>query len=243
MINDQNIDDSGKKISQIFAPNLLNPYYFIRSGLLKGIREFSSDLKGVLLDFGCGSKPYRSLFQVEGYIGLDYENPGHPHDNEHIDVFYDGKRIPFENDYFDAVLCTEVVEHVFNIEVVLKELNRVVKPGGKLLVTCPFVWNEHEVPHDFARYSKFGLTHLFENNGFELIRFKKSGHFISTIHQLMNLYFYELSKGKWYKIMPLRIAYKLFIYGGINLSGLFWSAVLPKNNTLYLNNIALFVKK
>ncbi len=241
-------DESGltknkNKIPSGFTPNLFHPYYFIRKGLLRGIANLAPELNGTLLDFGCGSKPYHSLFHVEKYIGIDFENPGHSHENEHIDFFYDGENIPFENHSFDSILCTEVVEHIFNIEVVLKELNRVLKPGGKILITCPFVWNEHEIPHDFARYSKFGIKHIFEKYGFEMINYEASGNFITTIFQLINLYFFQLAKGKWYKIMPIRIAYKCIIYGGINFLGLFWNAILPNNKSLYLNNIALFVKK
>lgn len=235
--------NNNKTLLPDFQPGLLNPFYFIRSGLLKGIKEYCKDLDGILLDFGCGSKPYQSLFNVKEYIGLDYENPGHPHENEQIDVFYDGENIPFDNQFFDCILCTEVIEHVFNPEIVLSELNRVLKPGGKLLITCPFAWNEHEVPHDYARYSRFALEYLLEKNGFEMVSFSKNGHFISTLFQLFNLYFFERSAGKWYKILPLRIAYKVFVYGLVNLSGLFFSKILPKNESLYLNNIALFKKK
>ena len=53
------------------------------------------------MDFGCGSKPYKSLFNVEEYLGVDYYNEGHPHENEQIDVFYDGKNLPFPDNYFD----------------------------------------------------------------------------------------------------------------------------------------------
>ena len=98
------------------------------------------------MDFGCGTKPYRTFFQVEEYVGVDFENPGHPHDNEQIDIFYDGKNIPLPDGYFDSVLSSEVFEHVFNIDEVLAEINRVMKSDGKLLITCPFAWNEHEVP-------------------------------------------------------------------------------------------------
>jgi ubiquinone/menaquinone biosynthesis C-methylase UbiE len=119
------------------------------------------------LDFGCGCKPYESLFSnASQYTGLDFESEGHPYANEKIDLFYDGKSIPFKNAHFDAVFSSEVFEHVFNLEEIIPELNRVMKKGGKILVTCPFVWNEHEVPIDYARYTLFALNHLFEKKRF-----------------------------------------------------------------------------
>lgn len=225
-----------------FNPNLLNPFYFIRKGLFTSIERYSSSLSGKMLDFGCGSKPYRNLFVVNEYVGLDYENPGHPHENEQIDIFYDGKNIPFGDEYFDSVLCSEVFEHVFNLPIVLAEISRTTKIGGHVLITCPFVWNEHEIPNDYARYTKFALISLMEKHGFQCIQFSKSGNFILVIFQLINLYFFELTKGKWYRITILRVLYKIFGFGLFNCLGLFFDFILPNNKSLYLNNIALFRK-
>src|SRR5438128_2576758 len=97
-----------EKISFEFDPNITYPAYLTRNRLLKYIAAYTPELKGLLMDFGCGSKPYRPLFEVDKYIGIDFENPGHPHLNEQIDVFYDGKKIPFQDDYFDAVFSSEV---------------------------------------------------------------------------------------------------------------------------------------
>lgn len=225
-----------------FNPSLLSPFYFIRKGLLKNIEKYSDSLSGKMLDFGCGSKPYRNLFVVDEYVGLDYENPGHSHENEQIDVFYNGKDIPFSNGYFDSVLCSEVFEHVFNLPVVLSEISRTTIKGGHVLVTCPFVWNEHEIPNDYARYTKFALINMMEDYGFECIEFSKSGNFILVIFQLINLYLFELTKSNWYKITALRVLYKIFGFGLFNCLGLFFNIILPDNKSLYLNNIALFRK-
>lgn len=166
-----------------------NPYYLIKKNVFEAIRENASQLNGVLLDFGCGSKPYRDRFKhVEDYVGLDFDNPGHDHKNENVDVFYDGKRIPFTDSYFDAVLSCEVFEHVFDLEASLKELNRVMKASGKMLVTCPFVWHLHEEPNDFARYTPHALRYLFERNGFEILKIEQRGDFRDVYHQLSILY-------------------------------------------------------
>lgn len=231
------------KVPKEFNPSIFHPFYFIRKGLLKGIAQHAHKMNGKLLDFGCGSKPYQSLFNVDEYIGVDFENPGHSHENEQIDFYYDGKHLPFENSAFDHVLCSEVVEHVFNFNEVLQEINRVLKPNGTLLLTCPFVWSEHEVPHDFARYTQFALKDILEKNGFEILSFNKSGNFIKSGFQLFILYFYQQSKSKWLKIPPLRWLYKFIFYFILNIKGSFLSWLLPNNSSLYLNNIVLAVKK
>ncbi|HSV10126.1 MAG TPA: class I SAM-dependent methyltransferase [Hanamia sp.] len=229
-------------IKSDFAPSIINPFYIIRKSLLKNIRKFSGNLSGKIMDFGCGSKPYKNLFNAIEYIGVDFENEGHPHDNEQIDVYYNGKNLPFEDQYFDSVLCSEVVEHVFELTITLNEINRVMKTGGNILITCPFVWNEHEVPFDYARYTRFALKDILEKNGFEITHFAKSGNFITTITQLKVIYFYTAFGKQWYKHFIPRILFKFLFVLIPNSIGLFLNKLYPYNDTLYLNNV-LIAKK
>lgn len=157
---------------QSFQPNFLsvfiNPFFFLRKGLYRQIKKSSRHLQGEMLDFGCGRKPYKNLFQVNKYVGVDIEVSGHPHQNSEIDVFYDGKTIPFPDESFDSFFCSEVFEHVFNLEEIIIELKRILKPGGKGLITVPFAWPEHESPYDFARYTSFGIRSVLERNGLRI---------------------------------------------------------------------------
>lgn len=176
-------------INRSFRPGLNNPFYFIRRSLLRKVEKYAPLLSGKLLDFGCGSKPYQPFFNnVSEYTGLDYEGEGHSHANENVDVFYDGKRIPFNDGSFDSVFSSEVFEHVFNIEEILPEISRVMKKNGKMLITCPFAWPEHEVPADYARYTQFALKHIFEKHGFAILIMDKSGHFNMAISQMRMVY-------------------------------------------------------
>ena len=157
---------------QFFSPGwigiFVNPFYFARAGLRDAMVEFSPGLSGSLLDIGCGSKPYRSLFNVDAYIGLDIDSEN-SRKRGVADQLYDGGEFPFPNDFFDSALCNQVLEHVFNPDEFLSEIKRVLKPRGKLLLTVPFVWDEHEQPYDFARYSSFGLRALLVKQGFKII--------------------------------------------------------------------------
>lgn len=230
--------------SQSFQPGFLgiflNPFYFIRRSLFLNIKEVAPKLSGRLLDFGCGRKPYENLFSVTEYIGIDMEQTGHEHKNSKIDVFYDGKNIPFPAESFDSVFCSEVFEHVFNLEEIIVEIKRVMKSGGKMLITVPFVWNEHEVPYDFGRYTSFGLRHLLEKNGFEIMELRKSGNFARVNFQLWALYFYSIINTKNTAVdFLLRM---LFIIP-INVIGTILLPLFPKNKTLYFNNVVLAVKK
>lgn len=226
-----------------YNPDLFHPYYIIRKNLFKKVSEYSSYMKGDLLDFGCGSKPYKSLFKVDCYTGLDFENEGHSHDFEEIDVIYNGKEIPFPDRRFDSVLSTEVFEHIFNLPEVLKEINRVMKPGAHLIITCPFVWNEHEVPYDYARYTLFAIKDMTEKCGFEIVHQQKSGNFILALSQLWVLYFYQNFYGKIRRFFLTRWLFTFFFIFLPNICGSFFNMLLPKNDTLYLNNVVVLRKK
>jgi len=175
---------------QAFQPSLLgiftNPSYIIRSRLLREIAAAAPKMRGRIMDLGCGSKPYRDLFNsAESYTGVDVAQGGHSHADSKIDVFYDGHHLPFEDQRFDAVVSFEVLEHVFNLQEVLAEVHRVMKPSGVLFVTVPFAWPEHEQPYDYARYTSFGITHEFCQAGFQIECVAKTGGPILALFQLL----------------------------------------------------------
>lgn len=227
----------------LFQPTFLglffNPFFIIRSGLYKGVSQFSNHMRGKLLDFGCGSKPYKALFSVSEYVGTDIEVSGHDHRHEEIDVYYDGETLPFADESFDSIFSSEVFEHVFNLSQILNELHRVLRPGGRMLLTVPFVWDEHEIPYDFARYTSFGLKHILQEKGFIVVQEKKTTNYVSTICQMWAAYVYQ-------HIFPqrkvLRIALTPLFITPITLSGLFLSAILPKNTNFFHNNVMVVQK-
>src|SRR5687768_16959010 len=88
-----------------FVSLFINPFYFIRRALYQALQKEAPLLSGRLMDFGCGRKPYEELFRVSQYIGIDVEQTGHDHALSRVDVYYDGKTIPFDNAHFDAVFC------------------------------------------------------------------------------------------------------------------------------------------
>lgn len=225
-----------------FKPGLSHPFYFMRRGLYVGISRQAAALRGRMMDFGCGTKPYRSLFDVEEYTGVDFDNSGHPHAGEEIDIFYDGHSLPFPNGYFDSILSSEVFEHIFNLPDMLAELNRVMKMKGKMIITCPFVWNEHEVPFDFARYTRFALKHLLESRGFHVISEEKAGTFIQAIFQSWNLYWYSVLSSRARKRPVIRWTMKYLLFTPINIMGRFFNWLLPRNQSMYLSNIVLAEK-
>lgn len=232
-----------EKVPFDFNPGISHVAWLIRKRLLQGITQYAGSLSGSMMDFGCGSKPYRSLFSVTEYVGVDYQGQGHSHENEQIDFFYDGITLPFEAGRFDSIFSTEVFEHVFNLEHMLTELNRVLKQGGKMLVTCPFAICEHEVPNDFARYTSYGLKDLLERNGFKVLAFEKIGSASETISQLFISYFYlHVLRRFLGKIPVVRTAAHWILIPLLNIGAAVANVFSPRGKDLYMNNLVLVEK-
>lgn len=227
---------------QMFFPGWLgvfvNPFYFARAGLRDAMIDLAPELTGRLLDVGCGTKPYRVLFTVDAYVGLDIDSDA-SRQRGVADHLYDGKTFPFGDGSFDAVLCNEVLEHVFNPDRFLEEIARVLKPGGKLLLTAPFVWDEHEQPYDYARYSSFGLRALLARQRLEIVQYKKLGADPSTIFQLANAYLFKVIQGL---PRPITLLLTATVMALINLLGLLARRLLPGNPDLFLDHAVLAEK-
>ena len=158
----------------------LNPYFINRNGLFKEIKRFANNTEPNqrVLDVGCGLKPYKHLFKTDEYIGIDIETGGHSNQDKYVDKFYDGENIPYEDNSFDLLICTQVLEHAENPEKVLSECNRVLKGGGKAFFSMPFMYPEHEIPYDFQRYTQFKHAKNLKENGFHNNSIKKQRGFL-----------------------------------------------------------------
>jgi SAM-dependent methyltransferase len=162
--------------------NLFRPNFIEAFSLKYFIKTYSDEVSGNCLDVGCGAMPYKQFFDhCESYVGLEYQSEI-AKKSFSPDFFYDGVTFPFESDSFDSLVSFEVMEHVDDIEVFFSEIVRVLKPGGKMIVSVPFCWMEHEKPHDYRRYTKIGLERYLEKKGFEVeLSRKTTGALYSTL--------------------------------------------------------------
>lgn len=219
---------------------LFNPAHIIRGRLWKAISKSAPYVKGNVLDFGCGSKPYEHLFTAaSSYVGVDIEISGHQHQESKIDFFYDGKSLPFQDGQFDAVVSFEVFEHVFNITEILSEIWRVTRESGLLLISVPFAWQEHEVPYDFARYTSYAVSHLLRANGYEVLSLTKTTTSVLAICQLFIAYLESIAPRNrfgWYLFL-------LFVSFPCTVMAYTLNAVLPKRHEIFSNEVVLARKQ
>ena len=161
----------------------------VRRAIVQALRTQLPNFRGTVLDIGCGHMPYRSLVltepsRAEKYIGVDlkmniYRKP-------HLE--WDGVTLPLENGTVDVALATELFEHCPAPEVVMKEAFRVLKPGGLLFFTVPFLWPLHDVPHDEYRYTPFALTRHLRESGFAGIVINALGGWDASLAQMIGLW-------------------------------------------------------
>ena len=216
----------------------INPNYLIRRGLAKAIKKNSSKLKGDILDFGCGSKPYKSFFtKATKYIGIDKKNTGHNHDMDKrdVDIFWDGNKLPLTENSFNSIFSSDVFEHLFEPEKVLREFYRILKPNGMILLTVPFFWEEHEIPFDYARYSSYGITNLLEKNGFKVIQLEKTTSYVLAIFQLLINYIirFIIPSNKFSRLIYI------FTTFPITFLALICDYILPKKYDFYCHNVVV----
>ncbi|WP_370479353.1 class I SAM-dependent methyltransferase [Tamlana flava] len=174
-----------------FSANNLDRYY-IRTSIFNALKMQTKIFKGDLLDVGCGKMPYRNFIlehsKVKKYVGLDIENALGYDTAVKPDYTWNGKTMPFDNDSFDCALATEVLEHCLEPEIVLKEVQRVLKPEGVFFFTVPFLWNLHEVPNDEYRFTPFSLKRHLENSGFKNIEIQATGGWHASLAQMLGLW-------------------------------------------------------
>jgi SAM-dependent methyltransferase len=139
--------------------------------------------RGQFLDAGCGAQPFRVVVEplVDRYTTLDIE--ARVERVDYLGDVQDMKAVP--GDAFDSVLCSEVLEHVPHPAQAVAELARVLKPGGTLVITVPFLARLHEEPHDYYRYTRHGLRALLEDGSFVVEEIVETGSLFSFIgHQI-----------------------------------------------------------
>ncbi len=126
-------------------------------------------VKGRLVDLGCGYVPFFELYRRYITDNTCVDWPNTLHRNRYLDKECDlNEPLPFPNSTFDTIIISEVLEHVANPEGVFSEMARILRPGGRILLSVPFYYKIHEAPFDYYRYTEFALRYLAEKNGLNI---------------------------------------------------------------------------
>lgn len=151
---------------------------FLREAL-QGLRSGAR-----ILDVGAGDMPYRELFAGFEYVSNDWAGTEHVPDQP-VDIVAPAHALPVEDGSFDAVVCTQVLEHLPEPWEAVAEFHRVLTPGGRLILTAPLTWYLHELPHDYYRFTSYGLGHLIDRAGFSSREIRPMNDSASTLAELL----------------------------------------------------------
>jgi len=158
--------------------------YLHFADLAELIRRVSKEVKGLIFDYGSGGAPYAPLFShCAGYVAGDLEA------GPRVDRVLkpDGMTNELDN-AFDFVLSTQVLEHVKNPHLYLRECYRILRPGGRILLSTHGMFVEHGCPHDYRRWTARGLEELFIETGFQINQSGKLTTQIRGMVQVMNMF-------------------------------------------------------
>lgn len=183
--------------------------YIYKTGrieLYEQIKRYGNLVRGRVLDVGGGNFPrYKYLFRFSEYISMDVS------EGKNVDVVGKIEKIPFSENSFDSIICTQVLGDVFDLENAFRELNRVLKPGGVALITENLFDPLHSEPRDFWRFTQHSLRRLSENAGFRVKVLEHRGGYWSMMAQLKARYWIELldAHRKSWLARPLSSVFKI----------------------------------
>jgi SAM-dependent methyltransferase len=140
----------------------------------------------VILDAGCGDMQYQKYAINNIYLGVDFGKvyKYYPHGSF---INADLADIPIESNTVDLIWCIQVLEHIRNPSEVLDELYRVAKEKTKLIITLPFIYQEHEIPYDSYRYTRYGVRYLLEKSNWKIVKIEPLETCNDVIYQLLRM--------------------------------------------------------
>jgi len=144
-------------------------------------------ISGDILDCGCGKAPFYEMYKNRSSSITCVDWQFSTTSTNHIDDVADlNEGLPYPDESFDGVILTDVLEHLHSPKIILAHIFRTLRPNGKAIVGVPFLYNIHEAPHDYHRYTEFNLRHLFEEAGFEVLELKSYGGYYASLFNMIH---------------------------------------------------------
>lgn len=210
----------------------LHPQWLVFRRRAQGLAEVAGLLRGVVLDVGCAHQELRPFLGTQvTYIGLDYPPVSSERYGTTADVYGDAGALPFASGVVDCVALLDVLEHLPEPERALREIARVLKRGGRLVLQVPFLYPLHDEPHDFQRWTIHGLHRILVSSGFRIVRESVDGQPAETAALLACLALAKTSL-RLVRERPVALALVPFLVAAIPLVNLLaraLSAVSPRD--------------
>lgn len=145
-----------------------------------------------IIDIGAGELKYKPNFAHCHYVSNDLCIGDGSWNYDGIDIVSSAYEVPVDEGSFDAVLCIQVLEHLDAPDRAFQEFGRILRKGGRVYLSAPFLAGEHQQPYDFFRYTRYGYVALGERHGFRVVTLEPHGGSIIAIETLVWASFWEM---------------------------------------------------
>lgn len=231
-----------------FGTTIFHPQFIMKRFTHKAVEEAKRLGRGAkLVDIGCGRMPYRGELEkiIASYTGVDHPKISslyRPAFSPDVLADITKPRVPLSSNYFDIALLFEVLEYLENPRVAFKEIRRILKKEGFLIITTPFLYPLHDVPYDRNRFSTTGLKELLKNGGFKIVKVKAQGNFFEFISLNFQVFIFKnLQKNRLFFLTPLFLILSTLINITTEIFS-FFLGWLPANKDFPLSILAIAKK-
>lgn len=224
-----------KILFAIFPEKIINNHGYALDKFMRKAGAEGNNKNKKVLDIGAGELPYKEYFNKCIYESQDVVN----NSQGNIDYICDATKIPVKNNSYDYIICTQVMEHLREPHLAMKEMYRVLKKGGKIFLTTHLCMEEHMLPYDYFRYTRYGLEYLAVSNKLKVKSIiPQGGRFLVLAKQLQTAI---------PRILPNN--YFVYVYYAIAIIPIFFMDLimfyldkLDKNRHLTTNYECIFIK-
>src|SRR5580765_4629971 len=192
------------KLPRVLRQHVLHFESEIEEAVAAFARELPAGAR--VLDAGSGEGQYRHHFTRHRYCGVDLAVGDAAWDYSRVDALADLAALPFRSGTFDAAIHIVTIEHLKEPGCALAEIGRTLATGGTLLIAAPHEWEVHQAPHDYFRYTRYGLAYLLEKAGFEVREMNAAGGYFRLLaRRLLNGLQFFTGGVRWLLFVPAAI--------------------------------------
>jgi SAM-dependent methyltransferase len=216
--------------------------YHIQQALSNYAKPTNSEARA--LDVGCGSQPFRSDLEALHYSYTSLDAEQNSEDSVDIICLIDQPLLPetLKDKQFDFILCTEVMEHVANWQGAFENFSKLLAPGGRLLITCPFIYPLHEEPYDYWRPTPYAFQYFADKHDLKIIHQVNAGDAWDVLGTVLATFHTEpMSRSLTHRIINKLVSKGKDFLLNLLLEGQLQKALRAKGK-LYQANIVVFEK-
>ena len=226
-------ENLARYLKTLFRNTPFHPQWLIYRDNYKSIRKLGKHISGNVVDIGCGHCEIKKYLSSDvSYTGIDYYYTSVNWYGSSPDIYADAQKLPLKSGAVKTVFLFDVLEHLPEPELCLKEISRILVKGGKLIIQVPFVYPVHDAPLDFRRWTSYGLERILLAEEMEKIEVGYCGEAIETSLLMLNMALAKTLLNSLYKKNPLILLLPLFpiIIFCLNIFAIIFKSITPKDN-------------